>query len=245
MICRDSSLLISAQLDGRASVREEQELEAHLSDCAACRLRAVELDCLRQEMRALGPAQPSTEMATAIITALQQEARLQARAVRRRADLLDAWRTRLFSQSIGTVISFALFAFLVAVIIRPIYRAIGIDTVVAAAVYTDNTEEIRKLRLALLPPLPNKPKPVFDPSGALLGFSKSFSGDDELIVTVSVQEDGTASVENVVESPRDPAMIRHLSNALLKDMSFQPAGRRGRFVKSNAVLMFSKVNIPG
>src|SRR5437588_11821032 len=115
MTCRDSSLLISSQLDGRLDAREQWQLEAHLNECPACHSQAAELRCLSENLRSLLPQAPSTEMATEIIAALRQEARLQNRAARQRAERLDVWRMRLFSQSVGTVVSLVLFMFLVTV----------------------------------------------------------------------------------------------------------------------------------
>ena len=246
MTCRDSSLLISSQLDGRLDARQQWQLEAHLSECPACHSQAAELRCLSENLQSLLPQAPSTEMAAEIIAALRQEARLQNRAAGERAERIDVWRMRIFSQSIGTVVSLVMFMFLVTVILKPLYGTTMLSSVIGeAAGYTDNSEEMRKLRRVLIPPQPNNPRPIFDPSGALLGFSKSFSDDDEFIVMVKVDKDGRASLNKVVEPPRNPEVLTGLSNALFQEVSFQPAGRRGRFVKSSAVLMFSKVNIPG
>jgi hypothetical protein len=249
MTCQDSVLLISARLDGCASVQQQQQLATHLEACPECRLKAAELNCLRKDLGTLKGHLTSVEMTDGIIASLRQEARLQARAARQRADLLDVWRMRIFSQSIGTVVSLVLFMFLVSVILKPIYSSRIFAGVVEAADYTSSqtdytagNEELRKLRMALVPP---GPKPVFDPSGALLGFSKSFSEDYELIVMVKVDADGRASVKKVVEPPPDPSAVTNLSNVLFQQVSFLPAARRGRFVSSDAVLMFSKVNIPG
>lgn len=247
MTCRDSSLLISAQLDGCLNAHEEWQFEAHLSECPACHRQAAELRCLSENLRSLGHQSPSTEMMAEIVVALRQEARLQNRTARRRADQLDIWRMRIFSQSVGTAVSFVLFLFLVTVILKPIYRTAALASVVVAeaAGYPDNSEEIRKFRQALIPP---GPQPVFDPDpkGALLGLSKSFSADDEFVVmVVKVDVDGRASVKQVVEPPRDPSAVTNFSNALFQQVSFQPAARRGHFVTSDAVLMFSKVNVPG
>jgi hypothetical protein len=246
MTCRDISKLVSAQLDGRLRAPEEARLEAHLSECAICRVRATELRCLREDLQLLDRRVPSLEISAGVMAALQHEARLQARAARSRKDRLDVWRMRLFSQGVGAVVSLALFAMLTSVILKPIYRTVALAQVVAEeAGYTETADEIRQLRWALMPPLPNNPRPVFDPSGALLFFSKSFSGDDEVIVAVKIGADGRASVQQVVEPPRDPAVLTRLSTALYQQASFQPAARRGRFISSDAVLMFSKVNIPG
>ena len=69
---------------------------------------AAELRCLRAELRAWKPVAPSAESSAEIVAALQREARLQARTERRRADQLAVWRMRLFSQSVGTVVSLML-----------------------------------------------------------------------------------------------------------------------------------------
>ncbi len=245
MICRDSSLLISSQLDGRLDARAQWQFEAHLSECPACHRHAAELRCLSENLRALGHQPPSTEMTAEIVVALRQAARLKNRAARQRAEQLDVWRMRIFSQSVGTVVSLVLFMFLVSVILKPLYRTMAAEAVAGAPSdpsYTADLEKARQFRRALTPP---QPRPIFDPRDALLGFSKSFSDNDEFIVMVMVSKEGRASLDKVVEPPRDPAVLTGLSNALFQEVSFQPAGRRGRFVKSSAVLMFSKVNIPG
>ena len=247
MTCREFSLLISARLDGRASAGQAERLARHLDVCAACRQRAAELRCLRDELRTLDRRAPSPELAAGIVAALQREARQQARAARQQADLIDVWRMRIFSQGVGTVVSLALFFLLVSVVLKPFYRAVANAQATTDEVtisYVDNTEQVRQLKLVLMPPTPNNPRPIFDPGGALIGFSQDFS-EDEFIVAVTVDKDGRASVKRVVEPPRDPAVIPRLSNALIQQASFQPASRRGRFISSDAVLMFSKMNIPG
>ena len=250
MTCRDSALLISSELDGCLDAREQWEFDAHLNECPDCHRHAAELRCLSENLRSLGDPAPSTQMTAEIVATLRREARLQNRAARQRAEQLDVWRMRIFSQSVGTVVSLVMFMFLVTVILKPLYSPrisprILVSMVDVATGNSDNSEEMRKLRRVLIPPQPNNPRPIFDPSGALLGFSKSFSDEDEFVVMVKVDVDGRGSLKKVIEPPRDPAVLNGLSNALFQEVSFQPAGRRGRFVKSSVVLMFSKVNIPG
>jgi hypothetical protein len=149
---------------------------------------------------------------------------------------------RIFSQSIGTVVSLILFFLLASAILKPFYRAIQLAQAVAeTAGYSDNANEIEQLTLALLPV---NPRPIFSPSGALLGFSESLPEGDELIAAVKVDKRGHASVKQVVEPPRDPGAITRLANALYQQANFLPAARGGRFINSDAVLMFSKVTVP-
>jgi len=251
-MCREYSLLISAQFDGHASADEQARLQQHLGECSACRRYAAELRCLRNDLRRLELTPPPSEMSSDIVAALQYEARLQAKLARQRADRLDMWRMRIFSQSVGTVVSVTLFFFLMLEIVRPIQRAFAIQRAfeiakVAAgeAGYLDNYDEARKLADLLLPPLPNNPRPVFIPQSVLLGLSNSFSEGDVLVVTVDVWQDGRGLVKKVIDPPQDPSLIPRLSNALYVKASFHPAARRGRFIRSDAVLMLSKVNVTG
>jgi hypothetical protein len=253
MKCREATALISAQLDGVAGASGRAALAAHLSNCAACRQASAELRRQRDELRLIGLARSSdaaeaaraAAMAQDTLVALQIEARRQRQLVRRKADRVDAVRTWLFSQSVGMAVSLVLLFLLVTAILKPAHRAFAIlktagDTLAQA----DDSEEIAKLRDVLLPAEPG-PKPVFDPRGALLGFSRDMDEEGEFIVVAWVGSDGRAAVKKVIEQPHNPAIIRELHNALYQQASFKPAYRRGRFITSDAVLMFSKVTISG
>lgn len=253
MNCREATTLISAQLDGMASASERARLAAHLDACPACRQTSAELREQRDDLLMLG-CERSTNPAGAAhfaamtqntLVALQIEARRQRQVARRKADRIDALRVWLFSQSIGAVVSFVLLVLLISAILKPVHRAfawakVGVQTVVQA----DDSEEIAQLKDLLLPAEPG-PKPIFDPHGALLGFSRSMNEEEEFVVVAWVGADGRAAVKKVIEQPQNPAVIRELHNALYQQASFKPAFRHGRFTTSNAVLMFSKVTING
>jgi len=241
MNCRELQILISANLDGYASGHEAAAVEEHLISCASCRRQAKQLRCVRSEMRTLRHLPVSEELSASTVLALRKEARQEARRARIRADQLAIWRVRLLSQSVGTVVSCVLFVMLASAVFRPAYRALALaSAVVQVAAGEDETDTTRQLTLLLDPP---PPPPVFSPSGALLGFSKSLSEGDEFLAAVKVMRDGRASVQ-VVEPARDPSLVNRLGDALFHQASFQPL-RRARSIASDAVLMFSKVNVPG
>ncbi len=238
MFCREVSLLLSTQLDHRMRPHQQARLQAHLSHCPECCLRAVQLRCLRDEMGRMPSRLPSAEMAAQIVASLQREAR-------QRADRLEAWQMRLFSQSIGACVSMAMLLLLVLLVYKPFYRATELFKVVTETARTEmkDSDEVIKLALTLKPPLPNNPRPDFYPSGALLGFSRNMP-DNELIVAVAkVGEDGRAPIARFVEPPSSPELETQLSRALVQQVSFTPAARRGRLISSDVVLMFSKMNI--
>ena len=127
-------------------------------------------------------------------------------------------------------------------VLRPAYRALAIAPAVVETTVEDNiSSDAVRLKILLLEPSP--PPPVFNPSGALLGFSESLSGEEILIATVKVRKDGRASVQALTEPPRDPSALDRLSNALFQQANFHPARKRNK--RPDAVLMFSKINISG
>jgi hypothetical protein len=253
MNCREASVLISAQLDGMASASERARLAAHLAGCAACRQASGELRRQRDELRLIGferefdraEGERAAALAEDTLVALQIEARRQRQMARRRADRVAALRMWLFSQSVGMAVSVVLLFLLISAVLKPAHRAFAlINTAAQTVVAADDSEEIAQLKDLLLPPEPG-PKPVFDPRGALLGFSRDIEGEEEFVVVAWVGADGRAAVKQVIEYPHNPAVIRELHHALYQQASFKPAYRRGRFITSNAVLMFSKVTISG
>lgn len=239
MKCQDFSQLISAQLDGRLHASERRRLTSHLSECASCRNYAEELQGLRRDLQSLQPRLPDSAMAADIMNALHLEAKLQVKAALAREDRREAWRVRIFAHSIGTVVSCLLLLFLSFEILSPLHRTMMIAQAMARTAI-NGEDEFNQLSHLLLPPPPSQPN--FSPSGELLGFSEQ-SPEGEFIVSVVVDQNGRASVKEIMDGQTDPAMIAQLSHVLNHQASFTPAKREGKYVAADAVIMFSKVNI--
>jgi hypothetical protein len=251
MNCREFPLLYSAQVDGHADEREQVAVQKHLRVCPACRRRAAEMRCLISdlkglaELRVLETQKSKPEMTVQIQARLNREARLQASYARQRADLLDLWRTRLLSQSIGTLVSMALFIVVLFNIFRPTYRAMALAQAASDVIWNDpSSEEIRHQALLKASLLQPPPPPIFSPSGELLNVGASLSADDIIMATVKVRKDGRASIDQIVVSPSDPSVMTRFSSVFTQQASFQPA-RRNQNTSAEAVVIFSKVNISG
>ena len=251
MTCQEFPLLYSAQLDGRAHENQLLRLQKHLRQCAACRRRAAEMRCLISDLRGLAelrilePRKQKPALTSQIKAAVHREARLQASNARQRADLLDLWRTRLFSQSIGAVVSMVLFIIVAVGVFRPANHALTLAEAATQVFWEDPiSDEIRYQALLKASLLQPPPPPPFSPSGELLNVSASLSEDDMIIATVKVHKDGRASVNAIVAQPHDPSVIDKFSNVINQQASFQPI-RRNQNTSAEAVVIFSKVNISG
>lgn len=248
MNCRDYSELISAQMDGAIRPAERALLVHHLNECESCLNAQNELQTQAEFLRSLRAGKLSEkqaqEMQAATMWALQIEVRKQIQQVRLRADRQANWRIKFFSQSFAAVVSSLLFLMLVTAVLRPAQRALNIAQDVAQIVIRPDTdEEIAELKDLLLP-LPVSPRPILDPRGTLIGFSKEVD-DEEFAVIAWVGVDGKASIKQVIEAPNDPAVIGKLSTALNQQANFKPAFRHGKYTPSDAILMFSRITIIG
>lgn len=250
MLCQEFPLLYSAQVDGQADEREQVALQTHLRKCSDCRRRAAELRSLRSELQALGTlkaplSKSKMDLTTQIQNALRVEAKSYERVKRSRADLIEIWRTRLFSQGIGAVVSVVMLLFTMSGVMQPAFRTLALAQAVRD-VLTGNEETMSDemsdgilFRMAIYQP---PPPPVFTPSGELLNLGASLSEDDEIIVTLKVGKDGRASINETVASPDDPAMMTRFSSAIAQRASFQPTLRQ-QTTSPEAVVILSKVDI--
>lgn len=245
MTCQDFPTLYSSLIDDCANQHEQRALQKHLRECAHCRRRASEMRNLRSELRALEPPKPEPEISMQIRAALQREARLQASYSSQRADWLDLWRTRLYSQGIGAVVSVALILVVGTGVFRSALRAFDILQSMTGVIWVDPvTEESRyqallKARL-LQPPLP----PAFIPSGELLNVGASISDDYFIQVTVKVHKDGRASINQIDMPGHDPSVMTRFSSVITQQASFEPS-RRNQNTSQEAVVIFGKMNISG
>lgn len=241
MDCKEFPLLMSAQVDGYAVEREQLEVQRHLRECSICRWYAADLRGLRADLRTLEAPRPQNDgpdLTAQIQAAMQRDMRLYGNPTRRRQDLIDLWLMRLFSQGIGTVVSMALFIFVVTAVFKPAYRTLLASYEPQVVVEGMNIDPSIRYRVLILRP---PPPPAFSPDAALLELGQSLPADGELIATVKVnRRNGRAQLDQAVERPDGSGLVDKLSAALYQRASFQSLRRRE---DSNAVIVFGKINI--
>ena len=256
MSCKEFPLLMSAQVDGHATEREQAKLQEHLRACAGCRRYAADLRRLRADLAMIEAPKPPVnsgpDLTLQIQAALQRETRLHGNPVQRRQDLIDLWMMRLFAQGIGTVVSLVLFVFVVTAVFRPTYRTllaarswliISEPEVVTA---DDPIDPAIRYRVLILQP---PPPPTFNPHEELLLLGQNLPEDSEIIATVRVNgKNGRGRLrqlleqQGLVQASNDPTLSSRFSTVLYQQASFHPL-RRNEFTASDAVIVFGKVNI--
>ena len=262
MICRDFPLLYSAQLDGHAAEHDQITLQRHMRECVVCRRSAAEMRRLRGDLRALAAGPSSRELTGQIQKRLRQEA--AARALVRSAQVpgrgikwgdirrfwfnsfanwLDGRRAKIFSQSIGAIVSLPLFFFVVIGVFKQTYPSVPSLTMESQAAYDQDAEDkaARSERLFKAALFPSPPLPVLNPTYEFVGAAASLREED-VISIVEVRKDGGAAKVWYVVPPNDPSIQAKLSTAM---------SQRGIFYKANhnigsvAVVYLSSITTTG
>ena len=223
-------------------------LNHHLNECETCRQYACDLHEQTRQLQSIRSAalsdKQAREMQTATLWAMQIEARRQLLEARGREEHKANWHIRLFSRSFASVTSLLLLLMLINSILRPAHRAFAFFQAAAQTVIqpSNGDEEIAQLKDLLLPLAPSA-RPILDPHGTLIVFTKEM--DEQFAVIALVGADGRASVKRVIEAPNDPEVIHKLQHVLNEQANFRPAYIRGKYMPADTILMFSRITISG
>ncbi|MGE0131404.1 MAG: anti-sigma factor [Blastocatellales bacterium] len=246
MNCRDFPLLYSAQLDGHAAEHDQFALQRHLRECIVCRRCAAEMRSLRADLRALAAPQAEPELTRQIQRRLWGEA---ARSARTRpvssqvrnvqstgsgisrvelrnfwfntfANWLDGYRAKIFSQSVGAIVSLLLFFVVVTVVFKQ--ATLALTTLATQTIFEDpNDKALRYQALLKAALLPSPPPPALNANDEFQGAVASL-GEKDVILTAEVRQDGAATIMYVVP-PNDPSVQAKLSTAMAQRGMFQGA----------------------
>ena len=270
MICIDFPLLYSAQLDGHAAEHDQIALQRHLRECAACRRSAAEMRSLRADLRALAVPLADPELSGQIQKRLRLEASMRAEAMARIglphntsqiarsekiwlelrkfwfnsfANWLDGRRAKIFSQSVGAVVSLLLFFVVVTEVFTQAhsqaYRTLALAALATQTIFEDpNDEDLRNQAILKTYLLPTPPPPPLNSNDELEGVVAGLREED-VILTAEVRKDGASKIMFVVP-PNDPWVQAKISTAMAQRGTFQSASRH-RNTSSVAVVYLSSI----
>jgi len=267
MSCDAIQNSLSLYVDDGLTSTERDACYQHLEVCPVCRARVDQLRSVRNGLAMLSKPTPPPELVPAINAALATKAaELRARRNDTTIDRVNDWALKwlqprpmryAFSSLASIIVFTAVFAALRPHMIALHEATIAFDRVQMTTVSADDlaiagydiTKPISSESYAALRTPFNSESPSLNPGGALAMLSwevhPSHQGgsQDDMIIVADVFTNGSASLANVVQAPRDRRMLQEFENALRQDAAFVPASLDRRPESMRVVFSVQRVEV--
>ncbi len=258
MNCQEINSQFSQYVDDALSLPARVAVDQHLDRCPLCRAELAELRALTRSFRQLARPLPPPDLASSITDALTIEAAAKRQSQRSFSDRLAIWlEPRLMPYGVGAFASVLLFVSMF-VALRPHFEALQQaarrnETVLAiqsAPVYDINQPVSPADLSARRAPFAEQ-SPSLDPSGALAALTSAYAtphanayeDDDDMIVVADVFSNGSASLADVVQAPKNRRMLAEFDLALRQSAAFVPASLDRRPGSMRVVFSVHKVDV--
>jgi anti-sigma factor RsiW len=240
MSCEETRQTLSLYLDDCVSLPARVAIDEHLDRCPVCRAEVAELRSLTRSLSLMARPKPPAGLADTITDLLTIEAAARRQAPppslgRRIARFLEP---RLMPYSVGSFASVIMFTLMFAAL-RPHFIALREAALQNSGVMVVHTgqpsfdlyrpvtpEDLARRRAPF-----GEQSPSLNPTGALATLTRVYAHPhanhsdeaDEMVVGIDVFSNGTASLADVVQAPRDRRMLDDFESALRQDPSFVKA----------------------
>jgi anti-sigma factor RsiW len=268
MTCDEIQETLSLYVEDGLTPEERQACYQHLEVCPVCRAHVADLRSLRSGLAMLSkPALPpdlipSIKLAVAA-QAAEQKARRNDTAMDRVNDFALKWlQPRPLRYAFSSLASIIIFTAVFAAL-RPHMIALHeatlafeqVQIVTAPDDYLlsdyDITKPISSASYAALRTPFNTESPSLNPAGALatLGWQVDHwrrtnrQGDDDMVIVADVFTNGSASLADVVQAPRDHRVLEEFEKALRTDPAFVPASLDRRPETMRVVFSVQRVDV--
>lgn len=240
MNCNATQKSFTAYLDGRLTRAQCEALDAHLDVCPFCRGRLEESRSLARELSSLTRPAPPADLVASVNYALAIErAARRARPAVPFHEAVAGWiEPRLMPYTVGLLTSVLLFVTLTTAL-RTQFRLL--HELALAARETPDEHSVMWIQNG------DFDLPSLDPRGDLFQVMTAPTGtdedDDDITIVANVFSNGSASVAEVMQSPRDPQVLSRVQDALRRTPAFVPASLDRRPQTTRVVLSLSKVSV--
>lgn len=258
MSCQETKRSLSQYVDDELSSPLRIAVETHLDSCPVCRAELVELRVIRNGLRQLARPLPPVLLVPAINDALMIEAAAcrQSPTPSLRQQITNWIEPRLMPYSVGSFASVILFTAML-VGLRPHFIALQEAARQNDAVIVVDTRKPYDLTRPVTPedfsarraPFAEQ-SPSLNPGGALATLTGNYAqprtgsqDGDDMIVVADVFSNGTASLADVMQAPRDRQMLADFEVALRQSTAFVPASLDRRPDTMRVVFTVQKVDV--
>src|SRR5215831_13232523 len=257
---------LSLYVDDGLTAEERDACYQHLETCPVCRAHVDEFRNLRSGLARLSTPAIPADLVPQINSALaakaaEKRARRNATAFDRLNDWALIWlQPRPMRYAFSSFASIIIFASVFAAL-RP--HMIALHEATAAfeqvqlanepgqfGIFTyDITKPISPESYAALRTPYNAESPSLNPGGALAmlswepRLSRQHGDQDDMMIVADVFTNGTASLANVMQAPRDRRMLQDVENALRQDAAFVPASLDRRPETMRVVFSVQRVEV--
>ena len=243
MLCEETRQTFSSYLDDCVSLPARVAIDEHLDRCPVCRSEVAELRSLTRSLSSMTRPKPPADLADTISDLLTIEAAArQAIKPSLGIRITRFLEPRVMPYTVGSFASVILF-FLMFTALRPHFVALreaalsnnggSIIMVQAYQPVYDLYKPISQQDFAYSRAPFGEQSPSLNPGGALAALTRAYShphasyyaDDDDMIVVTDVFSNGSASLADVVQPPRDKRMLAEFESALRRDAAFVPASQ--------------------
>ena len=262
MTCSESQKAFSPYLDGALSREAGAALAEHIGACPVCRHQLEETRALVRGLSLMARPAPPPGLAASIRDALVIERAAIERTQRfSLTEIVTRWiGVRLMPYSVGAIYSAVLFVAVFGglrsqlIILRDLSDAQALESgrqprwADGRSGYDVTRSLSPDLAAAVRANSFGPESPTLNPRGALAALTVAPPGDgnpddDDMIVVADVYANGSASLAEVVEAPRNRRMVEDLQTALRKNPAFVPASLDRRPQTMRVVFVLQKMNV--
>jgi hypothetical protein len=264
MSCKEIQQSLSLYVDDGLSPDRRTAVYQHLEVCPLCRTRLAEMRSIRSSLAMLSRPSPPVDLIPSISRALAVEVAMQkARHKATLGDMVSVWlqpvMMRYAFSSIASIIIFSgVFAALRPHMLALHEAALAFDQATITIVTVDplhpgydiNKPISPESYAALRNPF-NVESPSLNPRGALATLTteptrargNGSESDDNMMVVADVFTNGSASLADVMQAPRDRRMLADFEKALRENAAFVPAAMDRRPETMRVVFSIQRVDV--
>jgi Putative zinc-finger len=256
MTCEETRQALSSYIDDCVSPQTRVAIDEHVDRCPVCRTEVIELRALTRRLSLMPRPIPPADLAVTISDLLIIESAARRQAPNRSLGYRIArfLEPRLMPYTVGSFASVLMF-FLMFTALRPHFVALREAALHQSGVFVLHTQPVYDLYspedFARSRAPYAEQSPSLDPRGSLAALTRaymhprpgSYSDADDMIVVTDVFSNGSASLAEVVQPPRDKRMLAEFESALRQDAAFVPASYDRRPDTMRVVFSVQKVDV--